>query len=99
MPLYQIRRMVPGSTPEDIDAAGFRALVCAADFEGLRWVVSHWDQAREEVQCIYEARNAADIVEHSRRSSIPCDEVREVVAIRPEDLVSTGMEPVAQALA
>ncbi|MGD9934374.1 MAG: nickel-binding protein [Dehalococcoidia bacterium] len=88
MALYQVRRSVPHATPEDIDASGFRALVCAMDFDGMRWVVSHWDRDRGEIYCIYEAESAEQLFEHARRSNIPCDEVREVVPVRPEDLVS-----------
>ena len=94
MPLYHIRRLVPDRTAEDIDAAGFRALVCAVDFEGLRWVVSHWDQEGGEIHCIYEAQSPEQLIEHARRSRIPCDEVREVLAIRPDDIVQPGYRDV-----
>ncbi|MCA9830165.1 MAG: DUF4242 domain-containing protein [Dehalococcoidia bacterium] len=90
MPLFHIRRPVPGSSPEDVDAAGFRALACAAEFDGLRWIVSHWDAERGELFCIYEAQSAAQILEHSRRARIPCDDVREVIPVRPDDIVNPG---------
>jgi hypothetical protein len=86
MPLFTIRRMLPGATREDLDAAGLRATVCAYEFPGLRWVRSYWDRPAGEVLCLYQAKDTAQIEEHSRRARIPCDEVREVVILGPGEV-------------
>jgi hypothetical protein len=83
MPFYLIRRNVSGATREDVEAGGLRALFCAYDYEGLRWIRSLWDSKKGETICLYEAACEEDIVDHSERSRIPCDEVREVVELGP----------------
>jgi hypothetical protein len=84
MPLFKIRRSLPGAGREDVDAAAYRALACAFNFEGLRWVTSCWDRASEELNCLYEAQAADQLEDHARRARIPCDEVSEVTQIGPE---------------
>ena len=42
--------------------------------------------------CLYEAEDEEQIIDHSKRSRIPCDEVRAVVEIRPESYVQ-GLTP------
>jgi uncharacterized membrane protein len=91
MPLYQIRRNVPGAGREDVDAAAFRALVCAIEFPGLEWVESYWDSGRGVITCIYEAESREQVEAHARRSRIACDEVREVEVIRPDDYVESTL--------
>jgi hypothetical protein len=84
MPLYAIRRVIGPLTQEELDAAGFRATVCAAEHEGLRWERSFWDQAAGELICYYEAQSPEQIQNHSRQSAIPCNEVREVKMVLPD---------------
>jgi hypothetical protein len=93
MPLYSIRRDVPGATREDVDASAFRAVVCAYEYEGLRWIRSFWDEHKEQILCLYEALSPEQLEDHARRSRIPCDEVREVEELTPKMYV--GSEPVA----
>jgi hypothetical protein len=85
MPRFTIRRVVPDATREDVDAAAFRAIACATEYDGLKWIRSYWDETGHELLCLYEAANADQIREHSRRARIPCDEVREVVEVGPEE--------------
>jgi hypothetical protein len=92
MPLFHVRRDVPGLTQEEADAAGFRALACAAEFPGLRWIDSVWDAEGGVFFCVYEAGSEHQVREHARRARIPCDDVREVVRISPEDLVMAPRE-------
>jgi hypothetical protein len=96
MPLFKIRRSLPGAVREDVDAAAYRALACAFNFEGMRWVTSYWDREGEEFHCIYEAQDAAQLAAHARRARIPCDDVCEVIEIGPELYVqsSAGLETV-----
>ena len=97
MPLFTILRRVPGATRDDIDAASLRALICATEFPGLRWVRSYWDSDGETILCLYEGKDAEQIAEHSRRSRIPCDEVREIVEFGPDDYVAPVEESAAAA--
>ena len=91
MPLYTIRRAVGAASREDIDASAFRALACAIEYPGMRWIRSYWDREAGVLTCLYEAHSAAEIQEHSRRSRIACDEVREVTEFGPEDYA--GLAP------
>ena len=84
MPLYRIRRDVGEISQEDLDAASFRAIVCAPQFPGLKWVRSYWDRFGGRLDCIYEAVNAEQLEEHARVSRIPCDEVSEVTEMLPD---------------
>lgn len=85
MPLFSIRRDVPGATQEDLDASAYRALVCANAYKGMRWIRSYWDRENGQILCLYEARSREDLIQHSERSRIPCDEVREIMEILPGD--------------
>lgn len=91
MPVFTIRRDVPGLTREDVDAASFRAISCAMEYPEMRWRESYWDAAAGMITCVYEARSSADIFEHARRARIPCDDVREVLPFGPGDYVEAGV--------
>jgi hypothetical protein len=84
MALFMIKRNVQGASPTDYDAAVFRAISCAYEFDGLRWVRSYWDRQSGYSYCIYEADSAEQIREHSTLSQIACDEVFQVTDIDPE---------------
>lgn len=84
MPLYRIRREIGDVTQEEMDAASFRAIVCAPQFPGLKWHRSYWDRQAGLLDCFYEAENAAQLEEHSRVSRIPCDGVQEVAEVLPD---------------
>jgi hypothetical protein len=83
MSLFSIERELPGATSEDVDAAGYRAVACAFNYPGLRWISSYWDRAGERIFCIYEADSAEQIQHHSMRARIPCDRVSLVEHIDP----------------
>jgi hypothetical protein len=84
MPLFLIRRDVTGATQTDYDAGVFRAISCAYDYEGLRWIHSYWDREGGMSYCLYEARSIDQIKQHSQRSQIACDEVLPVSHVQPE---------------
>jgi hypothetical protein len=88
MPLYRIRRQVGDISQEDMDAAAFRAILCAPQFPGLRWQRSYWDREGGRIDCLYEASSLRDIEEHARVARIPCDEIREVSEMLPETYVN-----------
>ena len=84
MALFLIKRDVRGATPTDYDAAAFRAISCAYDYEGLRWVHSYWDRESGFSYCVYEAQSIEQIRQHSQRAHIACDEVYPVSHMVPE---------------
>jgi uncharacterized protein DUF4242 len=84
MPLYSIRRELGKITRDELDASASRAIMCAYDFEGMRWVRSFWDPEAGNITCLYEAASAGDVREHARRARIPCNDVREVTEVMPE---------------
>lgn len=84
MTLYRIQRIVGEMSDEEMDAAGFRAIVCAPQFPGVKWHRSYWDKAAGQLECIYEANSIADLEAHSRTARIPCDGVTEVTQLLPE---------------
>ncbi len=87
MPLYSINRSVGPISQEEIDASGFRAIVCAFQFEGLKWHHSYWNVESGYLNCIYEAVDPSQIEEHSRVARLPCDSVVEVREVRPEPYI------------
>lgn len=88
MPLYKIRRNVGPIIQEDMDAAAFRAIVCAVQFPGLRWQRSYWDKEAGVLDCFYEAASRQDIEDHARVARIPCDGVQEVAELLPETYIN-----------
>lgn len=88
MPLFKIRRNVGQIIQEDMDAAAFRAIVCAVQFPGLKWHRSFWDKDAGVLDCFYEAASREDLQDHARVSRIPCDEVCEVNELLPETYIN-----------
>lgn len=88
MPLYAIRREIPGLSREELDAAALRAIMCLFDFPDMRWLRSYWDEKLGVIECVYEAQDPDQIRDHARRSRIPCDEVRQVTEIGPEQYLN-----------
>jgi hypothetical protein len=84
MALFIIKRVIGESSQTDVDAAIFRARACAYDFPGLRWVHSYWHREAGITYCIYEAESKEQIVAHSQRASLICDEVWPVSLLAPE---------------
>jgi hypothetical protein len=85
MPLFHIRRNVPQAGEDDINAAVLRSIVCAMEYDGLRWVRSHWDREAGVIFCLYEASDREQVIDHARRARVPCDDIHEVVSFGPED--------------
>ena len=85
MPLFLIRREQRGTSQEELEAGAFRAASCTSNFEGMRWITSYFDVEGDAVFCIYEARSAEDIANHALGARIPCDEIRPVIQLHPEE--------------
>ncbi len=84
MPLFLVKRELPGVTREDLDAAAYRAIACLLDHEGMKWLTSYWDEKAGRLHCVYEASSSKEVEDHARRSRIPCDEVWPVTRFNPE---------------
>lgn len=87
MPLYTITRDVDGLSDGDIHAAGVRAMICAFEYSGLKWIRSYLDRDRNEMLCLYVAENVEQLREHALRARIPAGEIREVEEIVPDPLL------------
>jgi hypothetical protein len=84
MPLYLIRRDLGNAGREDVDAAAIRALSCAYNYDGLRWIASYWHEPEGRTFCVYEAQNEQQIIDHSAQARMPCDEITPVQPIDPQ---------------
>ena len=87
MPLYRIRREIGEITQQDLNAASFRAIVCAPQFPGLKWHRSYWDREAGLLDCFYDAVDPVQLEEHARVARIPCNDVREVDELLPDTYV------------
>ncbi len=84
MPLFMIDRDFGDDDESSLELAALRALACSYWFDNLRWIRSFAHEGRSTVTCYYEADSEADIREHARIASIPCDNIRAVTEIGPE---------------
>jgi hypothetical protein len=82
MPLFKIRRAMPGASMQDVEAAGLRAAFCTYAFGGeVRWHRSYFDAAAGEIHCIYEATSPEQLQRHAALAHLSCDEVVEVTEV------------------
>ena len=84
MPLYSIKRVVGDVSQQEVDAAAYRAIICAYQFDDLKWHRSYWQADIGELTCLYEAQSPEQLQEHALQSRLPCDEVLEVKEIVPQ---------------
>jgi len=87
MPLYKVTRNVGDLSRDELDAAAFRAIVCAPQFSGLRWIRSYWDRQNGLLDCYYEAQSIEQLEAHARTARIPCDDVRLVDEVLPDPYI------------
>jgi hypothetical protein len=99
--LFLIKRVIGDASQTEVDGAIFRAKACAYDFPGLHWQHSYWDKSAGITYCIYEAESKEQIVAHSRRASLICDEVSAVSLLSPDQYFgdSSGTPQPAEAAA
>lgn len=81
--LHTIERDFTGYSEDEMNAAGFRALLCISFYNGLDWVRSFYDPISEQARCFYEAPSARELRHHAQTMAIPIGEVRPVVELRP----------------
>ena len=88
MPIFVVKRELPGVTPEALQSAGLRAKSCCDEMtcEGqpVRWVRSFFLPETAETHCYFEAASRAAVEEANQRARIPFTRIAEVVEMTPE---------------
>ena len=90
MPMFVVKRELPGVTPEVLQSAGVRAKSCCAEMtqEGqpVRWIRSFFLPETAQTHCYFEAGSRQAVEEANQRARIPFLEIREVVEMTPDSL-------------
>ncbi|MFO1499236.1 MAG: DUF4242 domain-containing protein [Verrucomicrobiota bacterium] len=90
MPVFVVKRTLPGITPEALVSAGVRAKACCAEMtqegESVRWVRSFFLPGTSQTHCYFEASTRQAVEEANQRAKIPFIEVAEVVEMTPESV-------------
>jgi hypothetical protein len=87
MAMFKVRRVVGDATDDDMNAAALRSIWCLSDYPGVHWVNSLWDRDAGELICLYEAHSADEIRSHAVAARLPCDDVREITVIDPDEYI------------
>ena len=90
MPVFVVKRDLPGITPEALQSAGMRAKTCCSEMtsEGqpVRWVRSFFLPETAQTHCYFEAPNRGAVEEANTRARIPFTQITEVVEMTPDAL-------------
>lgn len=81
--LVLVRRQLDPLTHSEFRAIALQAIMCAYEYEDMRWLRSYWSRGTDQLFCLFETRSHELVREHARRSRIPCDEVLDAVEVRP----------------
>jgi hypothetical protein len=88
MPLFVVKRELPGITPEALQSAGMRAKSCCAEMTGegqpVRWLRSFYLPETAQTHCYFEAGSKSDVEEANQRARIPYAQIAEVMEMTPE---------------
>jgi hypothetical protein len=88
MPLFVVKRTLPGVTPEALASAGLRAKTCCAEMtregEAVRWIRSFYLPESSQTHCYFEAASKRAVEEANQRARIPFVEVSDAVEMTPE---------------
>lgn len=88
MPMFVVKRDLPGITAEAVQGAGLRAKTCAADMQGegrgVQWVRSFFLPETEQTHCYFDGPDLETIKELNDRAQIPFTEIVEVQEMTPE---------------
>ena len=88
MPLFVVKRDLPGITPEALMSAGMRAKTCCSEMtsEGqpVRWVRSFFLPETAQTHCYFEAPNKGAVEEANTRARIPFVMITEVMEMTPD---------------
>ena len=88
MPIFVVKRDLPGITPVEVQSAGLRIKSCCTELtdEGqpVRWIRSFFLPETSQTHCYFDARSKASIEDANKRARIPYTEISEVVEMTPE---------------
>jgi hypothetical protein len=93
--LFLVPRTEPFAGESDLDAAMFRALLCAQSFPGFKWIRTYYTEDSKKAFCVYEANSADDVRAYSRLANIPYDAVIEVEELTRETYWTPAFEDAA----
>jgi len=90
MPIFVVKRILPGITPDALVSAGVRAKTCCAQMtqegESVRWIRSFFLPESSQTHCYFEAGTKRAVEEANQRAKIPFVEVAEAVEMTPDAL-------------
>ena len=88
MPLFVVKRDLPGITPDALQSAGMRAKTCCAEMTGegqsVRWVRSFFLPETAQTHCYFEGCSKSAVEEANQRARIPFTQIVEVMEMTPE---------------
>lgn len=97
--LYVVDRQMPSDVSRtELDATALRAADCAEDFPGIGWVRSFWLEGPRLAHCVYWATDPNQLRAHAERSRMPCDAIRRVDELVPEQWGLPSFVPSREAL-
>lgn len=80
--LVLVRRQLDPLTHSEFRAIALQAIMCAFEYEDLRWLRSYWARSTNQLFCLFETRSHDLVREHADRSRIPCDEVLDAIELK-----------------
>jgi hypothetical protein len=90
MPIYVVKRDLPGVTPELLQSAAIRAKSCCAEMtnegQSVRWIRSFYLPESAQTHCYFEAASQSAVEEANQRARIPFTQISEVVEMTPDQV-------------
>ncbi|HUP51830.1 MAG TPA: nickel-binding protein [Longimicrobiales bacterium] len=90
MPMFVVKRQLPGITPDGVHGAGIRVKSCVAEMRGegheVQWLRSFFLPGEEQTHCYFSAPTAAAVRDLNERAQIPFLEITEVVEMTPDSV-------------
>ncbi len=90
MPMFVVKRELPGITPDGIHGAGIRVKSCAAEMQkegtNVHWLRSFFLPDAEQTHCYFEGPDEAAIRDLNERAQIPFIEISPVVEMTPDSV-------------
>jgi hypothetical protein len=83
--LVLVRRQLEPLTPGEFRAIALQAIMCAYEYQDMRWLRSYWARETDQLFCLFETRSHDLVREHAQRSRIPCDEIHDAVEVLPQN--------------
>ena len=90
MPMFVVKRQLPGITADGVHGAGVRVKSCVAEMQGegqeVQWLRSFYLPEAEQTHCYFEAHSAEAVRDLNERAQIPFLEISEVVEMTPDSV-------------